>query len=99
MQPPAPPAAKAASRFACRRSPQLCRRTLSATSPLPAQSPGNTLDSGRGRVAASAHFAAMNTLRKLLLPVLLSFPVLIGAAAIATPAAAVGSADVKALFK
>src|ERR1039457_5321751 len=50
-------------------------------------------------MAALSHCAAMNTLRKLLLPALLSFPLLCGAAALAAPDAAVGSAHAKALFK
>ena len=57
------------------------------------------LASRRGWMAASAHCAAMNILRKLLLPALLSFPLLCGAAALAAPDAAVGSAHAKALFK
>jgi hypothetical protein len=57
------------------------------------------LASRRGWVAASAHFAAMNTLRKFSLAALLSFPLLCGAAAFAAPGAAVGSANARALFK
>jgi hypothetical protein len=57
------------------------------------------LASRRGWVAASAHFAAMNTLCKFSLTALLSFPLLCGAAALAAPGAAVGSANARALFK
>src|ERR1035437_8212863 len=79
------------------RTPAL--RDFVAGTPPPAHSAMKALASRQGGVAASGHCAAMNDLRKLLLPALLSFPLLCGAAALAAPDAAGGSAHAKALFK
>src|ERR1035441_9819924 len=79
------------------RTPAL--RDFVAGTPLPAHSAMKSLASCRGWVAASARCAAMNASRQFSLIALLSFPLLCGAAALAAPDAAVGSAHAKALFK